>query len=266
LSTIGPALVVHAIFEWLALGIGAQIYRRTSAQSELATADSRKRLLLVFGAVAGAAIGNKLVYFIYDPDTLRTLLSGRAMFLGGQSIVGGLLGGLLGVELAKKLTGIASSTGDAFVVPILAGILIGRIGCFIAGLHDATFGNPTTLPWGYDFGDGVHRHPTQIYDQLFALALLAVLARLRPRLAVVPGLQFKLMLTAYLIWRLVIDSIKPKPFVYPMDFSGIQLVCLAALLMYLPLLLSALRKLPGMRRPPASGPIDTPAAIQRGVE
>ena len=33
---MGAALVVHAIFEWLALGIGAQIYRRTSAQSVLA--------------------------------------------------------------------------------------------------------------------------------------------------------------------------------------------------------------------------------------
>lgn len=266
MSTVGPALVVHAIFEWLALGIGAQIYRRTSAQSHLAAIDPRKRLLLVFGAVAGAAIGNKLAFLVYDPEVLRAVLSGRALFEGGQSIVGGLLGGLLGVELAKRLTGITSSTGDAFVVPILVGIMIGRVGCFIAGLQDGTFGNPTTLPWAYDFGDGIRRHPTQIYDQLFALALLAVLVRLRPRLRVVPGLQFKLMLAAYLAWRLAIDSIKPKPFVYPMHSSGIQLVCLAALALYLPLLLSALRKLLRMPQPAESGPVETPAVVQRGVE
>jgi phosphatidylglycerol---prolipoprotein diacylglyceryl transferase len=263
---MGAALVVHAIFEWLALGIGAQIYRRTSAQSVLATADSRRRLLLVFGAVAGAAAGNKLAFLIYDPQILRAVLSGRELFVGGQSIVGGLLGGLLGVELTKRLTGITSSTGDAFVVPILVGIIIGRVGCFVAGLHDGTFGNPTTLPWAYDFGDGVRRHPTQIYDQLFALALLVVLARLRPTLRVVPGLEFKLMLAAYLAWRLAIDSIKPKPFVYPMHLSGIQLVCLVALVLYLPLLLSAIQRLLRIRQAAQFGPLDTPAVIQRGVE
>ena len=263
---MGAALLAHAIFEWLALGIGAQIYRRTSAQGEIAKVDSRKRLLLVLGAVTGAAAGNKLAFLIYDPQALHALLAGRELFVGGQSIVGGLLGGLLGVELTKRLTGVTSSTGDAFVVPILVGIIIGRVGCFVAGLHDGTFGNPTTLPWAYDFGDGVRRHPTQIYDQLFALALLVVLARLRPTIRVVPGLEFKLMLAAYLAWRLAIDSIKPKPFIYPMHLSGIQLVCLVALLLYLPLLLSAMQRLLKIREATEFAPTDPPAVIQRGVE
>ena len=266
MSAIGSALVVHAIFEWLALAIGAQIYRRTSARSELATTDSRQRLLLLFGAVLGAATGNKLAFLIYDPQILDAGLFGRNIIVGGQSIVGGLLGGLLGVELTKRLTGFKSSTGDAFVVPILVGIIIGRIGCFIAGLQDGTFGNATMLPWGYDFGDGIPRHPTQIYDQLFALTLLVVLARLRPTVRVVPGLEFKLMLAAYLAWRLAVDSIKPKPFLYPLHMSGIQLVCVVALVLYLPLLMSALGKLRRIRSAAGPAPAGAPAFAERGAK
>jgi hypothetical protein len=50
-----------------------------------------------------------------------------------------------------------------------------------------------------------------------------------------PGLQFKLMLAGYLAWRLFIDGLKPVPYAYPGNLSGIQLICLVALAIYLPL-------------------------------
>ena len=82
-----------------------------------------------------------------------------------------------GVEIAKRAAGVTASTGDAFVVPLAVGIAIGRMGCFVAGLHDDTYGNATTLPWGVDFGDGVARHPTQLYDIAFVCAAALVLVR-----------------------------------------------------------------------------------------
>ena len=234
---LGSAVSVHAVFEWAALAVGAQIYRRQTRLSDYSAADLRRRLIVLLGAVAGAAIGNKLAYLAYDPHALTFLLQNG--FRGGQSIVGGLLGGLLGVETAKRLVGVRESTGDAFVVPILVGIIIGRFGCFFAGLQDETYGNPTSLPWGHDFGDGILRHPTQIYDQLFALGLMALLVGLRGYLRPVPGMEFKLMLSAYLLWRFVIDSIKPMPFSYPLHLSGIQVICLVALVLYVPLVIRA---------------------------
>jgi hypothetical protein len=33
------------------------------------------------------------------------------------------------------------------------------VGCFLTGLSDRTYGTPTPLPWGIDFGDGIPRHP-----------------------------------------------------------------------------------------------------------
>lgn len=238
--TIPSAFTVHAVFEWAALAVGGQIYRRRSKLRDSGDVEYHKRLIVLLAAVLGAAIGNKLAYVAYDPNALASLVQRGSGFQGGQSIVGGLLGGLLAVEAAKRIVGLSKSTGDDFVVPILIGIIIGRCGCFFAGLPDNTYGNPTALPWGYDFGDGIPRHPTQIYEQLFSLMLLFLFARLRGTLREVPGLEFKLMLSGYLLWRLAIDSIKPKPFSYPLHSSGIQVICLVAILIYLPIVIRAI--------------------------
>jgi prolipoprotein diacylglyceryltransferase len=231
---------VHSAFEWLGIFIAVRMYLRAGGTSLRALGRS-SQFSVIFGCIVGAAIGNKLVHWIHHAEQWPLLMQSPWLFLQGQSIVGGLLGGLIGVEIGKRVAGLTQSTGDRFVVPILVGLLIGRIGCFLAGLQDDTYGNPTTLPWGIDFGDGLRRHPTQLYDMLFAAAGLAITPWLRPRLAREPGLLFKLFLAAYLLWRLLIDGLKPVPFAFFDEtfiggISGIQLVCALALCAYLPLL------------------------------
>jgi phosphatidylglycerol---prolipoprotein diacylglyceryl transferase len=228
------AHAVHLFFEWLALAAGVQLYRwqrRRAGQPALLQPGS---FAVAVGCILGAAIGNKLVFWIEMPQLWHSAMPDWRLIASGQSIVGGLLGGLLGVEIAKKLAGIRHSTGDQFILPLVVGTVVGRIGCFLAGLHDGTYGVPTALPWGVDFGDGVARHPTQAYDMLFALALGALLWHGRAALARSSGLAFKLYLAAYLAWRLLVDGIKPVPYPYVLGLSGIQLVCLLALACYLP--------------------------------
>jgi prolipoprotein diacylglyceryltransferase len=234
--------LIHAVFEWTGIFIGARLYLRAGGISLRALGDTRQ-FAVIFGCVIGAAIGNKAVHWFHHVEQWPLLPQAPWLFLQGQSIVGGLLGGLIGVEIGKKFAGVTQSTGDRFVTPILAGLLIGRIGCFIAGLQDDTYGNPTTLPWGIDFGDGLRRHPTQLYDMLFAALALALLPWLRPRLAREPGLLFKLFLAAYLLWRLLIDGLKPVPYAFIGGLSGIQVVCALALIVYLPLLLRQFMRL-----------------------
>jgi hypothetical protein len=50
------------------------------------------------------------------------------------------------------------------------------------------------------------------------------------------------LLASYLSWRLLIDTLKPVPYAYPMGLSGIQIVCAAALVLYLPLLFGRWRR------------------------
>lgn len=52
-------------------------------------------------------------------------------------------------------------------------IAVGRLGCFHAGLDDQTHGTPTTLPWAHDFGDGILRHPVQLYESAAMAGFLA---------------------------------------------------------------------------------------------
>lgn len=271
IASANVAAGVHALFEYAGIAMGAWLYRRqlrmAKATENIAAGaaftsasgpkDSKNRFTsgllapgtfaVLVGLLLGAAIGNKAVFFIERPDVWRAMLSGAPVW-PGQSIVGGLLGGLIGVELAKWLTGQTRSTGDALVGPICAGLALGRVGCFLAGLHDDTYGLPTTLPWGVDMGDGVPRHPSALYEIAFIGLLHAVLRHARGTLAQVPGLAFKLFLSAYLLWRLLGDSLKPVRVPYALGLSGIQWVCLLALLVYAPFVIRSAQRLRDLER------------------
>jgi len=145
---------------------------------------------------------------------------------GGKTIVGGLLGGWLGVELVKRFCRIRTRTGDLFAIPLCIGIAIGRIGCLLAGLADDTYGKPTSLPWGVEFGDSIARHPTQAYEIAFLIILGLVLQFVSKR----PhsnGALFRIFIAAYLGWRLLIDFLKPQPLIG--GLNAIQWACCAGI-------------------------------------
>lgn len=160
------------------------------------------------GAILGAAVGSKVVYWLQYPAYVLANFPEPTALLCGKTIVGGFLGGMIGVEYAKKRIGLSSSTGDLFVFPLLLGTMTGRVGCFFAGLDAHTYGNPTQLPWGVDFGDGVFRHPTQLYEIVFLVGLWLMLTRVRPRLRQAGDL-LKLFMISYLTFRVFIEFLKP---------------------------------------------------------
>jgi len=237
------ALAAHTVLEMAGIFTGMRLYAANMRRHRVGGIGKGAGFNIALGCIAGAVIGSKLAVWLDRPDIALAAGSSLRLWLMGQSIVGALVGGLCGVEIAKRMSGVRESTGDAFVVPLAAGIAIGRIGCFLAGLHDDTYGNPTALPWGVDFGDGIARHPTQLYDIVFVAALAALLVHLRPTLSRVPGLAFKLFLAGYLAWRLCVDFVKPLHYAYPLGLSGLQLLAAAALACYLPLVARALRRL-----------------------
>lgn len=225
-------VALHTLVEVAAYFVGVRLFvwqRRRLALPALA--DREQSLAIAVAAIVGAALGAKLGYWIEDPRSAFADFPDWRHLLEGKTIVGALLGGLIGVEAAKRALGLRGSSGDAFALPLLVGIAIGRVGCFLAGLDDHTYGNPTGLPWGVDFGDGVPRHPTQLYE-IASLLLLAPLI-VRDNLACTrAGDSFRLFMIAYLAFRLAIDFIKPMPLVYFGVLSGIQLLCLAGLAYY----------------------------------
>lgn len=229
---------VHTGLAYAGMALGAALWRATLRRQQRGGALAPGNFGVLVGLLVGAALGNKGVFLIERPDLALALWHNGALTLPGQSIVGGLLGGLIGVEIAKKLSGQTRSTGDAMVWPIALGLAVGRIGCFLAGLHDDTYGLPTSAPWGVDFGDGIARHPTQLYEIAVVLPLGWALHRAR---FATPGLAFKLFLSAYLLWRFGVEFLKPVPVAWPLGLSGIQWTCLVALAVYLPFVARAWR-------------------------
>ena len=129
-----------------------------------------------------------------------------------HSIAGALAGGIIAVELYKAISGISASTGVIWVGPLSLGIAVGRWGCLFAGLPDQTYGIPTRLPWGVDLGDGIPRHPVQIYESLAMLAFLCVyLVALSRRAEWTRTRAFYRFILFYGVQRFVWEFLKPYP-------------------------------------------------------
>jgi prolipoprotein diacylglyceryltransferase len=226
---LGPLVISpHFFLESLAYLVGFAIYRR-ERQRAGDFLPSPDRTSLVVAAIVGAAVGSKLLAWFEDPALTLSHWYDMPFLLGGKTIVGGLFGGTIAVEWTKARLRIQRRTGDLFALPIVAGTAIGRMGCFFAGLRDRTYGTPTVLPWGIDFGDGIPRHPTQLYEILFLLALAYLLVRLRA-MPHREGDLFRVFLISYSAWRLGIDFLKPDPRFA--GLSAIQWCCVAGLLWY----------------------------------
>jgi len=219
----------HQVFETLAWAVGFLVYFRARRQAA-DVVSPQHRLWVIVAAVLGGLAGSRILYLIESAGALEGLASDPDILFGGKSIVGGLLGGVLAVEITKTWLGVTVATGDLLTMPLAIGMAIGRVGCFLTGLADETYGIATTLPWGVDFGDGIARHPTQLYE-IVALALLAVLIGTRKRLAT-EGDRFKLFVVSYLALRLVVDLLKPGITVY--GLTVIQWACVVGLAYYTP--------------------------------
>ena len=122
-----------------------------------------------------------------DPQLTWQNLHNPAYLFGGKTIVGALAFGLIAVELTKRYIGLTQSTGDLYAIPLALGIAIGRIGCFLTGLSDNTYGTPTHLPWAVNFGDSIPRHPTQLYESFLLLALVPILLQILKKVVILNG-------------------------------------------------------------------------------
>ena len=216
---------LHILFDllaWISAGILARclyVWRlRDQAAAAVARTGPLYVVALALGVVAGA----------WGFGSWNTAMS--AVPHPSHSVAGALAGGIIGVEIYKAIRGIAVSTGASWVGPIALGIAVGRWGCLLAGLPDETFGTPTGLPWAVDLGDGVPRHPVQLYESLAMLAFLGVyLAALARRAAWTRGRAFYLFVLFYAVQRFAWEFLKPYPdLVGPLNLF--QLLALAMIL------------------------------------
>ena len=87
-----------------------------------------------------------------------------------------------------------------------------------------------------DLGDGIPRHPVTLYEIIFLGLVWWVLLRTQKNLPLENGALFKIFMISYLLFRFVLDFIKPH-YSLPLGLSSIQLACLLGILYYLPFIL-----------------------------
>lgn len=77
-------------------------------------------------------------------------------------------------------------------------------------LGDMTYGTPTLLPWGVDFGDGIPPHPVQLYESaVMASFLVWFLWAARRGDAIVLRAGFYLFIGVYAAPRFLWEFLKP---------------------------------------------------------
>ncbi|MDH7913787.1 prolipoprotein diacylglyceryl transferase family protein [Winogradskyella sp. SYSU M77433] len=228
-EVFGITINVHLLLEYLAFFIAFRYYvilRKNSKD----IISSNNRLSIILGAALGALIGSRIVGFFENP-LIEFTKENLIQLLNTKTIMGGLFGGLLGVELAKNIIGEKQSSGDLFVFPIILGIFIGRIGCFLSGVNEFTYGKETTSIFGMDLGDGLMRHPTSLYELIFLIILFFVLKKIQKKVLLKNGDLFKIFMLSYFGFRFFIEFIKPNVF-YVFGLSSIQILCVICWLFY----------------------------------
>lgn len=225
----GYHINIHLILEYLAffLAFRYYIYLRKGSEDSIS---SLNRLSIILGAAIGALIGSRLMGFLENP-LIEFSKENIIQLLNTKTIMGGLFGGLLGVELAKKLIGETQSSGDLFVFPIVLGVFTGRIGCFLSGINEFTYGSETTSVFGMDLGDGLFRHPTSLYELVFLVFLFFFLKYIKNHLNLKNGNLFKVFMLCYFGFRFCIEFLKPNVF-YVFGLSSIQILCIICWLYY----------------------------------
>jgi prolipoprotein diacylglyceryltransferase len=180
---------------------------------------------LIFGAIFGA----------FGFGTINAYISLHEVNIG-KSVFGALFGGIVAAEFYKKRANIKGSTGASFAIPLTIGIVIGRVGCFFGGLEDFTYGTQTNFFLGYDFGDGVMRHPVQLYESgAMALFFLYAFRVLQKEPEFFREKIFYHFILFYSVQRFVWEFLKP----YESIIFGLNIFQLGALL----LMVYALRRL-----------------------
>jgi phosphatidylglycerol---prolipoprotein diacylglyceryl transferase len=213
----------------VATAVAARLARRTGRDPEH-----------VYGALTWAIIPgiilSRLWFVLFPPETLVAIGQDRAYYLenffdlntgaiaiwsGGLSIFGAILGGLLGTFIYLRKNKL--STGPWLDIAAVVIPLAQAIGRWANYINQELYGVPTSLPWGIqiarenltpeyraiEFFDARY-HPLFLYESLWSLLAFGVLLYLfsnyRDRFR--PGDFFLLFVAQYSVIRFLLEFIR----------------------------------------------------------
>ena len=190
----------YSFFVLLGLIVGLIVYFKLS--KKMRQSGENSFFILVAGLVGGI-LGAKLPYWIFNIREIIASYPDIMPILSGRTITGGLICGTLSVIYIKRKLKITDKKGNIFAPAIALGVAIGRIGCLLQG---CCYGEHTELCCGMNFGDGILRHPTQIYEIIFFLIFFVY--SLKKIKVSAPGYLFYLLMNCYFAFRFFEEFIR----------------------------------------------------------
>jgi len=195
-------LAGFALFWWLGRLRAREAWRGMSRQDV--------EDLLFFG-VLGVIIGGRLGYVLfYKPGYyLDHPLEALMIWKGGMASHGGILGVIVVLWLFARARGKSFLQVADFSVPLMPlGLAAGRLGNFINGELWGRPADPSAWPWAMIFpqaGDGVPRHPSQLYQAALEGVLLFALLWLYSKKPRPPGCVSAVFLFGYGVLRFIAE-------------------------------------------------------------
>jgi phosphatidylglycerol:prolipoprotein diacylglycerol transferase len=238
LFTLGTfGIPAYAFF--VGLAFVAAFWVRRIEKRRLGWQGDKRHRWVGAGALVGAVIGSKLGMILFVPwDSFAQMWTQTlSLDFSGKTVVGGLIGGYVGVEITKRIVGIKHSTGDAFAVALPLAQGIGRLGCFF---HGCCYGAASGLPWAVHL-HGLDRHPAQLYEAALDIALAALLFGLRKK-EWPSGTLFRLYLIGYAIIRFTVEFTRGDPAWLAGPLKAVQWVAVLVAFAFGALVLKGLRK------------------------
>lgn len=210
-------------------------------------------LPIYIGALGGAFLGAKVVYFFAEGWHDWPLADRWLRLATGKSVLGGLLGGYGGVELMKWLSGYRKSTGDLFAVIAPLGIALGRVGCWLQGCCQGRVMSRLRAQGAESPALAVvDRWPAALVELAFQLTMVVMFVGLRSR-PYFRGRLFFLYLAAYGIFRFLHEFMRETP-VLAAGLSGYQMTALITALLGGVMFIQRGRSSPTNTAGPGGGP------------
>ncbi len=177
-------------------------------------------LWITLGIVLGGRLGFVLFYepsfFWQNPAEIP------AVWHGGMSFHGGLLGVVLAVYLFSRIKNISPlSLGDVASAATPFGLFFGRLANFI---NAEVVGRVSEVPWAMVFpGAGDEpRHPSQLYEAFLEGIVLFTILRIathRYHALTRPGMVFGLFLLFYGLFRSLTEFVREPHPGHPLDIG-----------------------------------------------
>lgn len=233
LSIQTPGLALLAGI-WIALDLVSKDAARHDENAEHAY--NAGFYALIAGLIA-ARLGFVIAHldaYINSPLSVFSILPGSALRPVGLAVG---IAVWLGFLHRKKMLNLNVLDASARALAVLAAAVAAAN--FLSG---DGYGVETGVPWAIDLWSA-QRHPTQVYELLAALGVLAALWRWRDQWSA-PGTAFAVWVIGYGTARLLLEALRADSWIVFGNLRGVQVVALVAIVAVLVL---AARRAPASR-------------------